>query len=148
MPPLQPTQPGKHCISRSIFAFNTLHHSHGSERHKNTGKSEQPGFSRHNLLPSLPLCTNSSAALNCTQGTGPCPAVQASSAPTLQGGVEARGQCWRGNKWAATGHGCILAASREKALNPQSSEVRGAVMVSLQPLYRAGALYFISLFCW
>lgn len=145
MPPLQPTQPGKHCISRSIFTFNILHHSRGSERHKNSGKSEQPGSSRHYLLPSLPLCTNSSAALSCTQGTGPCPA---SSAPTLQGGAEARGQCWHGNKWAAKGHACILAASRENTLNPQPSKVLSALMVNLQPLHGAEAPCFISVFCW
>ena len=138
MPPLQPTQLRKHSISVPIFAFNTVYHSHGSERHKNIGKSEQPGLSRHYLLPLLPPVH---VQLRCSElhpsKQGPYPTDQLPPAHTLHGGVQARGQCWRRNKWVVTGHECILTARCKTALNHQSNEVLNAVTVNLQPPYRA-----------
>lgn len=45
LPPLQSTQLGKRCISVPIFAFNTVKHSCGSERHKAIRKPKEPGLS-------------------------------------------------------------------------------------------------------
>lgn len=128
-----------------ISAFNTVYHSHGSERPKNLRKSLQPGLSRHYLLPLLPPVH---VQLHCSElhpsKQGPYPKDRLPPAHTLQGGVQARGQCWHRNKWVVTGHECILTASRKNALNHQSNEMLDAAMVNLQPPYRAWVLYFIS----
>lgn len=74
---------------------------------------------------------------------GPYP-TELPPAPTLQGGVQARGQCWHRNNWVVTGHDCILTASRKNAQTRQCDEVLSAVLAKLQPPDRTWELYFIS----